>query len=381
MRPTLPLLALLLSASAAAPADPLPAWQGVWRGGVGTVVITVCLRADDDRPAGVYYYARHLETIRLTAPDDADRAALALVEGDGEPARKNAPRWTLQPPVANQMAGTWSGNGRKLPIRLWRVELGAPDEKESPCASGAFNEAREKPAQLVTGSEDPAQPGYRTLSLDFGNRFNADLASFELTGAGAGVASLNAALRKALMDEQENVFSCSRAVLDRFGHASEYNVTTRPELIRGRWLVSATARSNACGGAHPNYNSSFSTWDLASGKAVDPWTWFTPAAAERMVKNTAGSYAAPKIKPALRSLIDKGWAALSDGDCRDAPGADDDIWMVRPTRKGMAFTPSLPHVVHACSDDVVIPYGSLTKWMTPAGKAAAAEIGAPAPAR
>lgn len=380
-RTAVPLLALLLCTSAAASPDPLPPWQGVWRGAVGTVVITVCLREDDARPAGVYYYARHLETIRLAAAEKSDPPAMSFIEGDGDPARKNAPRWTLQPPVANQMGGTWSGNGRNLPIRLWRVDLESADDKRSPCASGAFNDAREKPAQVVVGTADPAQAQYRTLSLDFGNRFNADIASFALTGSGAGIASVNAALRKSLLDEQENVFACSRAVLEQTGHPGEYQVATTPELISGRWLVAATASSNSCGGAHPNYDRSFSTWDLASGKAIDPWTWFMPAAAQRMVKDTAGSYTALDIQPGLRSLIDQGWIALSDGDCRDAPGTEDSIWMVRPTRTGMAFTPSLAHVVHACTDDVVIPYKRLLKWMTPAGKAAAAEISAPARAK
>ena len=378
MRPAATLFALLLSTSAAAADNPPPAWQGVWRGTIGTIGITACLRPDYDGPAGVYYYAKHLQTIRLAAPEKFDPATLVFHEDAGGEDPSKLPTWTLKPPAAGEMRGQWSGNGKQLPIKLKRIPLAAPDLEQSPCSSGAFNDPLEKPATLVVGK---AQPGFRTLELDFGGRFNAELSSFELIAATPGIARVNAALRTSLMDEQDNVFSCSRNILDQNGHSGEYMVTTTPELIAGRWLVTATASSNSCGGAHPNYDRSFGTWDLAGGKAVDPWTWFVPAAARRMSKNKEGSYEALEIKPVLKALIDKGWAAISEAECRDAPGSDDNTWMLRPTRSGMAFTPSLAHVVHACTGDVLIPYSTLSKWMTPAGKAAAAEISAAATAK
>lgn len=58
-----------------------------------------------------------------------------------------------------------------------------------------------------------------------------------------------------------------------------------------------------------------------------------------------------------------------DDDCSGVP-EDQNDWDLHPTREGLAFWPQLPHVMFACSEDVVIPYRELAPLLNPKGRAA-----------
>ena len=128
------LLALIavLSAGPALAAD-LKHFDGVWEGRLGKLPIRACYSGDANRSEGKYFYSRHLSTIPLIADENAP-GDLA----EGRPEAKDAARWRLTKISLNRAEGTWSGNGRSLPIHLTRVKLRADDEFDTPCSNLAF---------------------------------------------------------------------------------------------------------------------------------------------------------------------------------------------------------------------------------------------------
>ncbi len=359
---------MALPASAAD--DPAaPAWEGVWRGTIGTLPVVACLRMKDDLAAGLYYYEKHLIPINIAAPEQS-ATGLTLSETQTGDAKQIPSLWKLALPVDGQMNGTWSGAGKHLPIHLKKIVILEPDNDEGPCASADFNGPRERPARVVTTSASKDGTDYRELRLDFGKRFDASVSSFQLQGAGN--AHVNAQLRDALTAEEENVYTCTRSSLAQYGQAGEYNDTTAPMAIMAHWLVTERSNSNMCGGVHPNASTTHDTWNLATGKKVDVWDWFSPAGAVK-VKNEADT--SPKISTRLQRLLARAWADSVPDDCKDASSG---YWTPYPTSDGMAFTPSLPHVVYACTTDVVIPYAKLAPLLNTQGKAAVASFRADA---
>jgi hypothetical protein len=117
------------------------------------------------------------------------------------------------------------------------------------------------------------------LSLDFGGRYEAQIASFELSGNSQEAQRFNAARRRALHGEEQTVFECSRDVAGSSGSDAEYNSREQPKLITDHWVMIEQSVESYCGGAHPNADSIATTWRLDSGKTADVWSWFVPAAA------------------------------------------------------------------------------------------------------
>ena len=364
------LLGAGLPASGATGEAAAPAWEGVWSGTIGTLPIHACLRDKDGEAAGVYYYDKHLLPIHLTTPAQGGSAALALSEGRQADGKQAPPQWTLALPVGGQMNGTWAGAGKQLPIHLKLVLQQKSDDDEGPCASAEFNAPREVPARLVTSSASLDGASYRVLTLDFGARFNGSVNSIQLPGAAN--ARVNAQLREALMGEQANVYDCSRNSLGQYGEDGEYSDQTTPQAITAQWLVTEHSNGNSCGGIHPNASTTHETWNLITGKKVDTWDWFSPAGASR---GTHEADAPLQISDRLSRLLNKAWTDSVADDCKDASSG---YWTPYPTKHGMAFTPSLPHVVYACTTDVVIPYAKLAPLLNAQGKLALASFRAAA---
>lgn len=162
---------------------------------------------------------------------------------------------------------------------------------------------------------------------------------------------VNAALAADVQTGPDNAMylTCSMSALAQNGNDGEASFTRRPLVLTHNWLVVEDNEENYCGGAHPNTEVSYATWDLKTGLRVNLYDWFTPT---------------------FRKLIDAAFPA-SDADCRDAERVEDD-WMVRLTTTGVAFTPVFSHVDMACTDDAAIPFARLAPYLNASGKASTA---------
>ena len=351
-----------------------PGWAGVWHGAIGKYPVTVCLQQrDDDWTFGAYYYDKHFQIITLTPPGTKSPAGrLKLVESvelpnagkPKQPGKAAYAGWDLGAPSGDVLEGSFQGAGDSvLPIKLKRTG----DGKES-CGGDLFVGALDVTPKLVAdraGRND----AYVAEKLDFQGRADFRISGFELKAADEGAKKINAALRQELLRDGKDALDCRRTALDSNGYDGEFDVTLAPEMATAHWLTARASGETDCGGAHPNALLDYETWDLVSGKQADPWGWFTQAAVKQKTANVGipQTYTTDEVRPALSALLHKHWPRAQDEDCADAVDHAD-AWQVRPGPHGMLFSPTLPHVVFACTEDVEIPYGELAPLLNAKGR-------------
>jgi hypothetical protein len=394
-------------------------WEGVWQGTVGQAEVRLCVQRGDSELHGVYYYKRYLSPISLNAPRAPQASSQALVLEEqmavrqpvakgraSTPASLQAatqtnglPRietvtWRLEPPEpgaagqAPTLTGSWRSSSKALPVRLTRVpeaartDPNAANDYEGPCEGDAFNAPRELPPRLLVSEARLAVLGqatstasgtaYRLLTLDFAQRFSAEIRSFELLRDDAGARRFNQAQRKQLDADQHEVFGCTRAVIGHYFQQGDYNTAAEPVSIGQRWLVLRRNASNYCGGAHPNAYSSYETWRLDDGREVNPWTWFGPKGAVVRTEGEGESrYTTTEIKPAMLAMLAKAWPRDDEG-CNDVvTGAFSSSWSIYPSQQGMVFMPQLPHVIYACTEEITLPWAKVLPLLSAAGRKAA----------
>ena len=383
--------AVLVALSAAllavqAQAESSPAWAGIWRGTLGRYPITVCLQqggADDY--FGAYYYEKRLRIITLhNEQEERDPSRLHFVESDAMPkkADKNAKaasatskakdtyaKWELQMPSGDNLQGRFSATSDPtLPIVLHRVSDAA-----STCGSPAFTGPLHQEYRIDAGKPKGAEP-YFGAALDFGKESTYQVSGFQLNASDAASVKINLGLMKALRQEGDNAMECRNNMLDSNGYLGDYSSTTEPALLTPHWLVARTTESDDCGGAHPNASLHFVTWDRTPGWQVDPWTWLTPSAVKRTRKDVGSgtTYTENEVLPALQKLLARHWPR-DDADCNDTITSASD-WQVHPGLHGLIFTPDLPHVIFACTEDDEIPYAEIAPLLNATGREAVKAI-------
>ena len=370
-------------------AGPLPAWSGVWQGTVGKAEVRLCLQGADNDVNGSYYYTRYLRLIPLAVADKRklDSQSLVLNETmmlnskvgrDKKPVVKDETVvWTLRAGTDRQvLEGSWHSSAKQLTVQFTRIPESAQkgpaaDEVQGACESDLFNLPREQPARVRVADVKLKGSGtaYRATSLDFGNRFDSEIRSFELLRDDDRARKFNAAQRKALMDEQNAVFDCTRSVIGRDGQQGDYNAVVEPVFIGQHWLVARSNGSNDCGGAHPNAYMSYQTWNLDEGRRVDIWSWFNSKGA---IATTAGQvearYRTVEIGSVLKAALVKAWPR-DDSDCK---GIVEDgtvfSWVAYPQVRGMTFMPELPHVAYACTEEVTLPWAKVLPLLNVQGR-------------
>jgi len=369
--------AYMALANAATPdAAPSPPWRGVWQGAIGTYSIHMCLQASDYGALGAYYYDRQLKIITLKPADE--KAAAAAVDSWIESSRDNkeSQQKTLKllAPNGDTLAGTWQSGAKTLPITLTRLPFTPTDDNPEPCGSDAFNRPREAGGNVsITNATFNGIP-YRLISVEAGKHFNYTVSGFELVGDDPATHRVNQALTDGLPHskaEMSIVYECSRSTLAQFGYDGEYRDLRRPILLSKRWLVTEEIFSADCGGAYPSAGVNYHTWDLRTGNRVDILSWLTHARAKQADPQGNAADVDPYSK--LRRVLASHWKR-DDEDCKDIPDSPSTEWMIHPTAKGLMFTPSLPHVIAACAEDVLIPYAKILPLLNPTGRDAVASI-------
>lgn len=368
------MLTLLLAGSASAAAS-VPAWAGVWHGSIGPYPVQVCFEHNDaGGDLGWYYYLRHRQFIGLSPEAKARAGGGVWLEDQAD---KHVVTWTLDGILPKRLTGTWAAGGKTLPITLERA--GTPGVADRPCTSDAFHAPRELPPKRVFSPATLDGIGYRSVRLEVPNGDAITHQGFELLGTGAAVERVNRALNPKLPQtaaELADFYSCSRSTLN-VGGPGEYDETTRPTLLTRSWLVAETTESGFCGGAHPFVGTQYRTWNLVTGAAVDPWTWFdseTVTLTRHPGEGKNPGYSEVKVGATLGRILEKKWSH-DDADCADVMSADaHPTLMLRPGKTGLLFTPVLPHVIYACTEDIEIPYAQIKRFLNAEGKAAVASI-------
>jgi hypothetical protein len=352
-----------MAGHAAANADP---WMGVWRGTLGNAAIRACFPPQDRETNGSYYYLRHLRLIPLVT--DSAQPVDGSARRWSVDREKQAPRWLLSVRTDGSLAGSWSQNGKTLPIHLSHVPTAAGDEADNPCGGMTFHGPRVTP---VSVSRKPAPIDgvtYSVLTANVGAHFGANVSTFALRGDSAAIRRVNADLAKRLPQppdkEPPDYLLCDMNTADTTGMGGGYSETTEPDVVSRSWLVARRVDDDNCGGAHPNMEISWRIWNLKTGEEVRPQDWLTPVA---IAKKADGG---PEIGPALREMLSVHWPRE---DCSEVPETEN-YWFIHPTREGLAFQPELAHVNFACTEDAVIPFKEIEPLLSAKGRAAIRSI-------
>jgi hypothetical protein len=357
----------ILSAETAA-----PEWAGIWRGTIGDLPVQACLQSRDFGNVGAYYYLKHLKIITLGPVDSAGQSATEIEwsEAPYSDKAKDGPLWKNVAVMGNVLSGIWTGGGSNLPIAMTR--LTQIDPEEQPCGDLAFSKPRITKAGITAQRKTLDGKPFDALTLNVGKHFeDVSLESFQLPGTSAAVRHINSILKEeiAAKPEDSEYLGCSMSNLGSHGSDGEYSRGIKPVVLTQHWMVSELTMGDYCGGAHPNWGQSWTTWDLRTGKEIDLWTWLSPLGAKITPQS---GYTRIELTPKLKAMLTKSWPR-KDADCADVPEYSD-YWDVKFTKSGFAFTPNLPHVALACSEDVAFSFAQIAPMLNKAGKAGIASF-------
>lgn len=346
---------------AAAPATTEAAARfGVWQGTLGTHKVVVCLGRSAVVDESAYYYLKHRFSIALKKHDPQGGSWMESAVDDGD----MHAHWNLSPPADNHVAGEWvSANGqRHLPIRLRRVT--ASGDSDSTCGAPsmrrAFNTSRVAGQKLSTTRQPD---GTRAVSA-----LNDHIAMAQLPDTGPHAATFNAAQRAWLANNIAAYYDCALS-----------SGATPPDFNRGRkiilrthaWVVIEESFSVYCGGPHPNGGVvGYQTWNLATGKIIEPWTWIRHSEDQCSYAPDCG-FAAPEK---LNAIILAGATRNKGGDECSADVNTNKRYLLRPSARGLVFSTDFGHAIRACDEDIEVAYAKLAPFLTPAGKTALESI-------
>ncbi len=198
---------------------------------------------------------------------------------------------------------------------------------------------------------------YRSLTVEPKNSGEASITTIELREAGPGIAAINADLRKVLAESRKWAAECNsdslKGILKQPGY---FQQGMEPTWWTDRLLAVSVMTNSTCGGPHPNSDPDYYLWDTTTGKRLAVARWFTAAA----LKTSGGREM--QLSPPLKAIVLKHAERARDDDCGEVL-RDSDYYLIQPGPAGMVFVPSLPHVVQACADDIVVPYGLLDAFL------------------
>lgn len=359
------ILGALFAAPALADAPP-PAWEGVWRGTVGTLPVMACLNNNGGEfSRGSYYYLSRMQPIALNHEKDGSWSE------NGTGGDKVTGNWTLTPRAGGGLAGEWRSGARVLPVTLARVDAGNMDD--GPCGSEAYLAPRISPVRQVTKPVTKGGFSYSEITYNVGPHFEGvTISSFSFPATQPGDRAINAALRldPAKPADPGNFTGCMQGALGSSGTDGDFAFSYAPGTVTRNFLSVVVDEGGDCGGAHPDEGQWQIVFDRQTGRKVDMVSWFTSAAVVPPAKGDIGVEL--EIGTALRRLLLRHYR-FEDAECRE-PVASEGYWSIGIGRGGLAFRPSLPHVAEACEADAVVPFAALTPFLSPAGKQAVARL-------
>ena len=359
-----------LAAQAQAPGPP----GRIWAGTLGDQPITACFdeRYDSD---GHYYVNAQLEPIRLAQSDGTAPQVFTEIAGRED---ETGAVWTLQPATAGQMGGEWRKGDTALPIRLTAIPAAVP-EYGSACETAAFLDPLLAGGTYTAGPATFDGTAYTRFEYQGPERMGLDdytITSLALDPVRPGDAAINRALAAALPDGSagHQMGQCVGLSLGSGigGYAEEL---LAPILIAPRWISIRHSGTGYCGGAHPNHFSGFAVYDRDSGAEADPSSWFKPDALtfydfEAELDPKPAKRPIAGVSDALAKALLARWPERGEDDeCGVPELLGSSSWQIGLTREGPVLVPQLPHVIFACTEEVVLPWKAARPFLSDAGKA------------
>lgn len=374
-------LAIITSPAGAQDAAPEqgPKQGRIWKGTLGEQAITACFAEEFVRD-GLYYFDGAREPIRLAEIEQSDPPSYTEMAGHSD---TTGAVWAMHHPDAGRLTGEWRKGDEVQPISLAASGVTLP-EYGTACETGAFLDP------LLAGGAVTARPdsfaGTAYTSLDYRGPARAGLEGYTITSLALdplqpGDAAINRALAAFLPDgtAAHQMGQCVGMSLPGgiSGYAEEALV---PNLLTARWLGLRYSGTGYCGGAHPNHFNTMAVYDRNTGAEVDPSTWFKPGAlgfyeweSELEPKPLKRLVEAPGLP--LWTVIAAHWPARDDeSGCGPPEEPFQSGWEIGLTREGPVFVPQLPHVIFACTEEIVVPWKDARPFLSAEGQAVAESL-------
>jgi len=347
---------LILAALAALALAPAGVPQGLYDGTIGDLPVRLCLAEE----RGAYYYRSRLVPI-----------VLSPVEGSpgvfGEGYGKKEPSLTLRGAAGGALGGEWRSGSRRLPVRLRSIPFDKDEFEDDPCGSQAFQAPRLDGVRIVRSEVVQAGQGITLLTLDTRGHFpDFSVVSFQLPGGGPAVTRINRRLFEAFQESDEADWKgCDRNGLSGGGLGASYDVELKLTLATRRWLAVMERGGGWCGGAHPDSYSTPLLFDRRDGREVELLDWLSPRAVDRQVLE---GMAEPYLTLTTAFRADLMRRYRHDEECTEVV-TETEGWSAELRRQGIAFVPSLPHVVQACEEEALLSWAALAPWLSASGEA------------
>lgn len=346
---------------------------GIWRGTIGDSQVMACLQTEQPLSQSIYYYLRHRFSIPLEFEDNSG-ATLHEIPADDKTSSFSKPTaiWTLQAPTGDRMDGVWAtaDGSRQAPIHLVRVmSLDTGDNascdsfSSNNLAKVAFNAPRVASQKLKI---ETSSDGSRQVSALDGN-----IHMTELPASVPYAERFNRTMHAWFAEQIAGYYDCA---LNNGGNP-DFNESYNIDLLTPSWLVAKETYSNYCGGAHPSGGTAgFSVWNLKTGKTVNPWDFIKNSRWDFIKKiyhcdseNDCQRRPPPSLNEIIVSQFKRDNA--DNGDCSGAIDFSPD-YLLYPTKDGLVFSTTFPHVVQACDEDITLPWKTVEPFLTQQGKEA-----------
>jgi hypothetical protein len=348
--------------------------NGVYRGTLGKQEIVVEIGADPDQPdglAGRYFYRQHGVGIFLKGDRGLDGSFL-LTEYHSW--KNTGGQWKLK--FQNDDAsGTFckcdlrqATSYATLPIQLKRVSFGFDPNFElyisEPEAGSAPDQAYYDlllDFPLTTGREVTGN-GYAYVMIE-DPRFKTSLPRITRFPDLAAMRKTNKLLDKELTKYRLDAAECLQGVGFNGG---EFSVKTTVELFSRHLLSISRQGMIFCGGAHSDNLLDINTYDLDSGSETSVEDLLAREIEQQAARKWMGNRELGS-KDMVHRLIAELYLrhAQPDKGCRDVISRDEATHepnfdtLQYLSNRGLVVQPSLPHVVLACAERVIIPYHEL----------------------
>lgn len=337
-------------ACAASAVDPR---SGVWSGTVGSAKVMACfgMRPMGRGLGGSYYYVKYQAPLGLLPSDTGQ----TFEETGG-------PIWTLAATGNDELSGTWrkEGSEKLLPVRLSRSP---GTTRADDCGSDSFLQpVLAHILQLKTGKPELLRDRrYRPLTL-------AGVQLVELVDPSPGAIAVNRQLRAELAASAVNESAIREKVRDSIrslGIVSLDKVSASVIEWNERWMTLNLSREFAGEGA-AGVDSGYRSWDMRSGREVDPWTWFGLKSREGNEEPLVLVARSARLPDALKRSVLKAAAAVPECQALYRGPLSARIWA---SGAGIEFTigdTDRPE----CLQNVTLPLATVRPLMTPEGREA-----------
>jgi len=249
-----------------------PQLKGVWRGTIGKQEVMVCF--DDDESS--YYYLKYFWGIPLVPSNENEWEE----RGRNWATEDSTGQWKFNSVSKQSLKGEWTDPKGERAEKINLKQVSPQKEETLGCWSpdSPLNKMYNLPranAQKTSYGEIKNFNGrrYRELStLTTGE--NAYLRSIELLEEGQGVSAVNKLIHNDLTKNILPFFGCQTSSihwihLDRKPGDVSYSYKVNIKFLNSRWLSVIVKSQRYCGGAHPNGEDDYRTFDLEKGVEVD----------------------------------------------------------------------------------------------------------------